>query len=285
MTGIWVLGHECGHGSFSKHKILNDILGFFLHASVLMPYFSWQYSHHIHHSKTNHLNLDESHVPATETEVKGKLYRTLKEIFGVETFAIFSILNMLIIDWPLYLLTGIGGGRKRGFTSHFLIPNGLFPLSSFFKVALSNLGIFGVVYLLYLWVKATSLLEVFAIYIAPYIIVNGVITIVLYLHHNDEDIPHLDENAWDWFKGCLCTVDRNYPAFIDALSYYVATTHVVHHLFTDLPHYNAKEANVYVKQMLGDLYIVDKKPILQALWDSSKLAIVRNSGNGIWKYI
>ncbi|KAG6885731.1 hypothetical protein C0993_010558 [Termitomyces sp. T159_Od127] len=27
-TGIWVIGHECGHGAFSDYKIINDVLGF-----------------------------------------------------------------------------------------------------------------------------------------------------------------------------------------------------------------------------------------------------------------
>lgn len=27
-TGIWVIGHECGHGAFSDHRIINDIVGF-----------------------------------------------------------------------------------------------------------------------------------------------------------------------------------------------------------------------------------------------------------------
>jgi len=40
-TGIWVLGHECGHGSFSDNWLLNDILGYILHTILLVPYFSW----------------------------------------------------------------------------------------------------------------------------------------------------------------------------------------------------------------------------------------------------
>ena len=40
-TGVWVLGHECGHGSFSNNGYLNDSLGYILHSTLLVPYFSW----------------------------------------------------------------------------------------------------------------------------------------------------------------------------------------------------------------------------------------------------
>jgi len=48
-TGVWVLGHECGHGAFSENKLANDILGFVLHIPLLVPFFSWQHSHYVHH--------------------------------------------------------------------------------------------------------------------------------------------------------------------------------------------------------------------------------------------
>jgi len=60
-------------------------------------------------------------------------------------------------------------------------------------------------------------------------------------------VPHYDATAWTWLKGALGTIDRKYPDFIDALHHYIGTTHVLHHLFSDIPHYNAKEANIYLK--------------------------------------
>lgn len=40
-TGLWVLGHECGHQAFSDSALANDLLGFILHTPLLVPYFSW----------------------------------------------------------------------------------------------------------------------------------------------------------------------------------------------------------------------------------------------------
>ena len=53
--GLWVLGHECGHGAFSDNKMLQTVVGYTLHSAFLVPYFSWQRSHAVHHANTNHV--------------------------------------------------------------------------------------------------------------------------------------------------------------------------------------------------------------------------------------
>ena len=58
--GLWVLGHECGHGAFAPFKFQNDCIGYVLHSLLLVPYFSWQYSHSKHHKYTNHLIKGET---------------------------------------------------------------------------------------------------------------------------------------------------------------------------------------------------------------------------------
>ena len=61
--GLWVLAHECGHGAFSKNKQLQDAVGYIIHSIMLVPYYSWQRSHAVHHQYTNHMELGETHVP------------------------------------------------------------------------------------------------------------------------------------------------------------------------------------------------------------------------------
>ena len=53
--GFWVIAHECGHGAFSKNKTLETITGYLLHSLLLVPYFSWQRSHAVHHLSLIHI--------------------------------------------------------------------------------------------------------------------------------------------------------------------------------------------------------------------------------------
>jgi len=62
-TGMWVVAHECGHGAFSDNRFIQDLVGYILHSALLVPYFSWQHSHAVHHAHTNHITKGETHVP------------------------------------------------------------------------------------------------------------------------------------------------------------------------------------------------------------------------------
>jgi len=41
--------------NFNLRPSIQDAVGYFLHSLLLVPYFSWQRSHAVHHSRTNHL--------------------------------------------------------------------------------------------------------------------------------------------------------------------------------------------------------------------------------------
>lgn len=116
------------------------------------------------------------------------------------------------------------------------------------KVSASNIGLCAVIFGLFKWAQATSFAEVMALYLGPYLVINMWLTIITFLQHTDITIPHYDSTSWDWlkgipyylFKGALSTIDRNYPAWIDSLHFEIGTTHVLHHVFSELPHYNAE---------------------------------------------
>ncbi|EPS57432.1 chloroplast omega-3 fatty acid desaturase, partial [Genlisea aurea] len=55
---LFVLGHDCGHGSFSNDHKLNSVVGHLLHSAILVPYHGWRISHRTHHQNHGHVEND-----------------------------------------------------------------------------------------------------------------------------------------------------------------------------------------------------------------------------------
>nr|GFA90798.1 delta(12) fatty acid desaturase DES8.11-like [Tanacetum cinerariifolium] len=70
LTGLWVIGHECGHHAFSEYQWIDDTVGFILHSALFTPYFSWKYSHRNHRVNTNSLDNDEVYIPKRKSKVR-----------------------------------------------------------------------------------------------------------------------------------------------------------------------------------------------------------------------
>jgi len=51
----------------------------------------------------------------------------VRDAIGTDAWALFQTTVVLFIGWPMYLTLGSTGGPKRGFTSHWFVPNQLFP--------------------------------------------------------------------------------------------------------------------------------------------------------------
>ena len=119
-TGCWVAAHECGHGAFSDDKTIQDAVGYALHSLLLVPYFSWQRSHAVHHSRTNHVLEGETHVPARLGTEDANVVFKLRGLLGEGPFTFLNLVGVFALGWPIYLLTGASGGPVRGNTNHFL---------------------------------------------------------------------------------------------------------------------------------------------------------------------
>lgn len=90
-VGVWVIAHECGHRAFAKTTKVQDVVGYTLHSALLVPYFSWQRSHAIHHGKTNHLIEGETHVPKRNTTRRGARALAARRKMGANTHGVFTI--------------------------------------------------------------------------------------------------------------------------------------------------------------------------------------------------
>ena len=288
-TGCWVVAHECGHRAFCKQNWIQDTLGFTLHSALLVPYFSWQRSHAIHHARTNHLDLGETFVPTRAGAPGSKLWTAWQRLMGDEAFALFMMIARFTVGWPVYLMTGASGGPARGRTNHFWpttpFSNALFPGQWQRKVIYSTIGVAVVIGLLAWWgIAEGSFLPVLAVYIGPYMVVNFWLVLYTWLQHTHEDVPHFDEDEWTWVRGAFMTIDRPYGPILDFLHHRIGSTHVAHHIDARIPHYNALAATHAIRDAFPHLYLYDPTPIHKALWRTAVCCNVVDRADIGWKY-
>jgi omega-6 fatty acid desaturase (delta-12 desaturase) len=56
LVRIFIIFHDCGHGSFFKSQKANHILGTISGILVFTPYFEWRYEHGVHHATSGDLD-------------------------------------------------------------------------------------------------------------------------------------------------------------------------------------------------------------------------------------
>jgi omega-6 fatty acid desaturase (delta-12 desaturase) len=56
LVRVFIIQHDCGHGSFFKSRLANDILGFITGVLTFTPYFHWRWEHALHHSTSGDLD-------------------------------------------------------------------------------------------------------------------------------------------------------------------------------------------------------------------------------------
>jgi omega-6 fatty acid desaturase (delta-12 desaturase) len=80
-TGMFVIGHDCGHRSFSHNKLLEDVVGTIAFMPLVYPFEPWRIKHNHHHAHTNKLVEDTAWHPVPKADVEkwgpvqGALYK------------------------------------------------------------------------------------------------------------------------------------------------------------------------------------------------------------------
>lgn len=270
---------------------------------MLVPYYSWQRSHAVHHQYTNHMELGETHVPEIDDEtpslkLRSNVLKTLGPETGMNVWGSLQSFLHLVIGWPAYLLIGATGGSARGMTNHFYpepltTPDQpkkeLFPGNWKEKVYKSDIGVAAVVGSLLAWTACNGAAQVMALYGGPLLIVNAWLVLYTWLQHTDTDVPHFSNDDHSFVKGALHTIDRPYDkmdpwGLIDFLHHKIGSTHVAHHFDSTIPHYKADAATKAIAENFPEFYLYDPTPIPQALWRVAKhcTAVTKRGDKWIW---
>ncbi|KAI4328700.1 hypothetical protein L6164_021035 [Bauhinia variegata] len=243
---FFVLGHDCGHGSFSNNPNLNSVVGHFLHSSILVPYHGWRISHRTHHQNHGHVENDESWHPLSE-----KIYKSLDDMTKILRFT----LPFPMLAYPIYLWRRSPG--KSG--SHFNPNSELFVPNERKDVITSTICWLAMVALLVGLGFVMGPIQLLKLYGVPYLGFVIWLDLVTYLHHHghEKKVPWYRGKEWSYLRGGLTTIDRDY-GWINNIHHDIGT-HVIHHLFPQIPHYHLVEATEAAMPVLGKYYRKPKK--------------------------
>lgn len=231
LFALFVLGHDCGHGSFSTSSLLNDAVGTVTHGVLMVPYYQWKLSHRNHHKFTCNFDRDEVFYPVRKSQQsRGMTLPGFAFGFG----------------WFIYLAVGYNPRRVK----HFNPVDPMFL--GHFVGCLFSLGSLGAMLLLcYQFYAAYGFAALTVYYLVPLFVMGTYIVVVTFLHHSELNIPWYADGEWDFVKGQLSTIDRDYGIVHHVI--HSIGTHQMHHMFTKIPHYHLEEATKHFRKAFPQL--------------------------------
>ena len=245
---LFVIGHDCGHGSFSHNKTVNHLIGFILHHFLLTPYWAWKKSHQRHHQYPGNIEKDESLVPFTKDDVTSFLGVKEKNRLSFVKVRLFNLITFLTgINFHIYTLY-----NPRTKCSHFM-PNEVFLSRKDNRWIYFGTFVSLLFFTLLLYLTIQYPLEMLLIYWLPFMVCFHLMGLVTLMQHHDFDAKWYYSQDWNRVKGVLNTFDYRYGALnfvVSRLHHNIANFHFIHHLFPLIPHYKLEAAT---KSLIADL--------------------------------
>lgn len=246
--GLFMVGHDACHGSFTQIPWLNRLLGRLAFLPTYHPYSLWALSHNrVHHVYTNLKGKDFVWTPASKPEFdawpwwRRSFYRACRTPIGLLLYYPLDLWRDRLffprrdrLDRPRarYTLDGLL------ILSYFLLQVGL-------AAATGSGGWLG-------WVPGAM----FGIVI-PGLVFYWMIGFVIYFNHTHPEAPWFEkEEEWSFFQGnVLGTVRLTFPRW----AYFFTSNimdHLAHHLDPRIPLVLLPEAQERIQAMLpGDVIV------------------------------
>ncbi|HAO09986.1 MAG TPA: fatty acid desaturase [Planktothrix sp. UBA8407] len=233
LTGLFVIGHDCGHRAFADRRWVNDLVGHIAFLPLIYPFHSWRLGHNHHHKHTNKLTVDNAWEPwkIENYEAASPVVQVAYKLTRGRLWWSGSIFHWAIVhfDWRKFE----GKGREQvKFSSLFVIVCAAIA----FPTMIFTLGIWGFV----------------KFWLMPWLVYHFWMSTFTLVHHTAPGIQFKEPQDWDEALAQLSgTVHCNYPAWVEFLCHDI-NVHIPHHISTAIPFYNLRKAYQSLQDNWGE---------------------------------
>ena len=261
LVRLFMIQHDCGHGSFYRHRAANDWIGRIIGVLTLTPYDAWKRAHAIHHGTSGNLDkrgIGDLHTLTVEEyrarsrlgRLGYRLYRNPVILFGFGPVYLFGLRHRLPLGTRL--------ANWRGWIS---------PMAT-------NLGIAAVVAGMMYLVG----IKIFLLTQIPITLIAGSIGIWLFfIQHQFDGTTWAENGEWNVHEAALR--GSSYYVLPHVLRWFTANIgiHHVHHLYARIPYYRLPQ----VLREQNRLTEVSRVSLLEslrcarlALWDDCQNRLI-----------
>jgi len=264
LVRVFIIQHDCGHGSYFKKKAYNTWLGRAMSVLTWTPYHFWRKTHNMHHAASG--NLDRRGYGGVETmtvkefhslsPVQQKLYRLYRNAFimlGLGTPLFIIIIQRFVVTEPLLPQFSKEANMKGSWKSIMATNIALLAVYAPIGVII-GFGTLATVYLPVLFLTS---------------IMGGWL---FFVQHQFEET--FWENNEDWSYNEAALMSSSYYVMPKILQWFTGNIglHHVHHLNANIPNYRLQEcvdAHPDLQTMNRITLRESLKSIPLALWDQS----------------
>jgi acyl-lipid omega-6 desaturase (Delta-12 desaturase) len=256
---IFIIFHDCGHGSFFKSQRANHFLGFITGVLTFTPYFHWRWEHAVHHASSGHLDkrgMGDIWTMTVQEYLEAGRWKRFAYRLARNPFVLFGLA-------PLVLFLVL----QR-------FPKSKADARECYSVYWMNASIFAVI---------AAMCMIFGI--GTYIVLQLAVTLVagsagvwmFYVQHQFEDVYWERAEEWDYTAAALqgssfYKLPRVLQWFTGNIGY-----HHIHHLSPRIPNYNLERchnAHELFQKVKPLTLIPSLKSMTFRFWDEKKKRLI-----------